>query len=104
MARYQFGSMGRIYQASNMAKLDWEKLSQQSKIQTSKERYSADNRSADYVKRQKGLWMLKGKYFEKPISSLPLDYLEWVIDNPKLRTHFKKQAQDELRRRYKNLI
>ena len=86
-----------------MAKLNWQKVSQQSKIQSSKERFSVNNRSEDYVKREKGLWMQKGKYFEKHISTLPLDYLEWIIDNPKLRTHFKKQAQEELRRRYQNL-
>jgi hypothetical protein len=85
-----------------MAKLDWEKLSRQSKIQSANERYSPSNSIKEYA-RKEGVWMQKGKYFEKPISSLPFDYLDWVIENPKIRTHFKKQAQDELRRRYQEL-
>jgi hypothetical protein len=85
-----------------MAKLDWEKLSRQSKMQSAKERYSPSNSNKEFV-RKEGVWMQKGKYFEKPISTLPFAYLDWVIENPKIRTYFKKQAQDELRRRYQNL-
>ena len=84
-----------------MAKLDWQKVADQSKIQSAKEKYSKDNH-IEYL-RKEGLWMLKGKYFEKEIKSLPLNYLEWIIDNNKVRIHFKKQAQEELRRRYKEL-
>lgn len=85
-----------------MTKLNWEKLNQQSKIQSANERFSSNIYNEEYV-REEGVWMQKGKYFEKPINKLPLDYLEWVIENPKMRTHFKKQAQDELRRRYEEL-
>jgi hypothetical protein len=85
-----------------MAKLDWEKLNRKSKVQSANEKCFVNNLTKEHV-RKEGLWMQKGKYFEKNISTLPLDYLEWIIDNPKLRTHFKKQAQEELRRRYQNL-
>ena len=84
-----------------MAKLNWEKLHQQSKAQSAQEQERFENSyKADFHMFNKaGLWSLKGKHYGKPIKTLPLSYLEWVIDNFDSKLH-RQLAEDELRRRY----
>lgn len=84
-----------------MAKLNWEKLNQQSKAQSAfeQERFENSHKADFHLFNKAGLWSLKGKHYGKPIKTLPLSYLEWVIDNFGSAPH-RQLAEKELRRRY----
>jgi hypothetical protein len=82
-----------------MAKFNWQKINQQSKAQSFKEKTPGlfplnfdDNK----------LWSLKGKYHGVHYSKLPLSYLEWILDNSNSGKH-KGIAENELYRRYNEL-
>lgn len=82
-----------------MAKLNWQKLRQQSKQQTWNEQVG-DPSSLDFDKC--GLWTLPGKYYGIHYSKLPTDYLFWILDNSHSGKH-KGIAENEVYRRYHEL-
>jgi len=48
----------------------------------------------------KDIWCLKGKYYGSHIHNLPLNYLNWIIDNFTEDSTFRLQALGELKRRF----
>jgi hypothetical protein len=86
-----------------MANLNWEKIHQQSRVQSTKEheRFENSHKQDYYIFLESGLWALKGKHYGKSVKSLPLSYLDWVIDN--VSGIHKDIAEIELRRRYEKL-
>lgn len=82
-----------------MAKFNWQKINQQSKAQSFKEK----NQGSYYLNFDEDkLWSLKGKYYGIHYSKLPLHYLEWILDKSKSGKH-KGIAENELYRRYNEL-
>jgi len=88
-----------------MAKLNWEKLSRDSRQQDARDWYlkqlPAGGGSKSFYEENK-LWSLKGKHYGTHIHKLPLHYLNWVIDNLNSGT-YKQTAIDELYRRHNEL-
>ena len=82
-----------------MAKLNWQRVSIQSKQQTYKETASSTN-YINYDDNQ--LWSLSGKYYGTHLSKLPVNYLGWIVDNSTSIKH-KDIAEAEMRRRYNKL-
>ena len=82
-----------------MAKLNWQKIHQQSKAQSYQEK-SPTNSYLNFDDNQ--LWNLGGKYYGIHYSKLPLDYLFWILDNSKSGKH-KGIAENELYKRYNQL-
>jgi hypothetical protein len=86
-----------------MAKLNWHKLNRQSHHQTIREKtfeqmpYGGDNFYKD-----NSIWHLRGKYYGIHIHKLPLNYLNWVIDNHSTG-EYRQRAEHELYRRYAEL-
>jgi hypothetical protein len=86
-----------------MAKLNWQKLNRQSHYQSIREKtfeqlpYGGSNFLKD-----NNIWQLKGKYLGTHIHKLPLQYLNWIIDNHSTG-NYRQQAEDELYRRYAEL-
>ena len=84
-----------------MAKLNWERVKRQSDQQSAR-----DCEWTDPVRKNfgmfvsAGIWSLKGKHYGKSIESLPLSYLDWVIDN--ITGIHRELAEKELYRRYNN--
>lgn len=79
-----------------MAKLDWQKLNQQSKTQSLRERHTVPS----YLNFDDNkLWSLPGKHYGIHISKLSTDYLGWIIDNTTSGKH-RGIAEHELYRRY----
>jgi hypothetical protein len=82
-----------------MAKLNWQKINQQSKAQSFNEKApQAVSLNFDDNK----LWSLRGKYYGIHYTKLPLHYLEWVLDNSTSGKH-KGIAESELYRRFHEL-
>ena len=82
-----------------MAKLNWQRVSIQSKQQTYKET-TPSNHYINYDDNQ--LWSLLGKHYGIHLSKLPVNYLGWILDNSTSIKH-KAIAETELRRRYNEL-
>jgi len=82
-----------------MAKLNWQKVQQQSKQQSFNEKapgksyFSFDDNN---------LWSLTGKYYGTHLSKLPNKYLFWILENSKSGKH-QGIAEGEIYRRYRNL-
>lgn len=82
-----------------MAKLNWQKINQQSKAQAFNEKapepvpLNFDNNK---------LWSLRGKYYGTHYTKLPIDYLFWILDNSTSGKH-KGIAESEIYRRYHEL-
>jgi hypothetical protein len=84
-----------------MAKIDWSK-------------HKANKDKGEYLQnlpvgggqyrfyKDNNLWTLKGKYQGSHIHKLPLNYLDWIVNNFK-DCEAKQQAIDELYRRYAEL-
>ena len=83
-----------------MAKLNWQRVSIQSKQQTYKETLPSNHHYINYDDNQ--LWSLHGKYHGIHLSKLPVNYLGWILDNSTSIKH-KAIAETELRRRYNEL-
>lgn len=84
-----------------MTKITWKKVHNQKLITKAREE------SRDFVKRDfklfldHNLWTLHGKYYGKPVGTLPLNYLEWIIDNKQGLPY--QVAVKELYKRYNEL-
>jgi hypothetical protein len=87
-----------------MAKLNWQKVKDQNSQRKNRNLSKDDNvRRADYaIFSKSGLWTLSGKHYGKPINELPLNYLEWIVDKSKSKTH-RQLAENEIRQRFYNL-
>lgn len=87
-----------------MARLNWQKLSVDSKQQAAREFYLQQQpiggSSKSFYKNNK-LWHIQGKHLGTHYSKLPLHYLNWVVDN--LKGDAKQIATDELYRRFAEL-
>ena len=87
-----------------MAKLNWQKLSADSKQQAARDNYlkqqPVGGSSKSFYKNSK-LWHIAGKHYGTHIHKLPLHYLNWVVDN--LSGDAKQTATDELYRRFAEL-
>jgi len=82
-----------------MAKLNWQKIQQQSKAQSFQEK----SPTVAYLNfNDNQLWSLRGKHYGVHYSKLPLDYLCWVLDNSQSGKH-KGIAENELYKRYNQL-
>jgi len=82
-----------------MAKLNWQKVNQQSKAQSFKEKSPTPSYfNFDDNK----LWTLQGKYHGTHYSKLPTDYLFWILDNSTSGKH-KGIAESEIYNRYHQL-
>lgn len=83
-----------------MAKLNWQKLNRESHHQTIRDKmfeqipYGGKNFFKDT-----GIWHLRGKYYGIYTHKLPLNYLNWIIDNHSTG-EYRHLAESELRRRY----
>jgi hypothetical protein len=82
-----------------MAKLNWQKLNIQSKVQSINERTATPS----YLNfDDNNLWALHGKYYGIHIGKLPTDYLFWISDNS-TSGKYKSIAEGEIYRRYREL-
>jgi len=82
-----------------MARLNWQKLNQQSRQQSHREKSSSPSGLAfsdNY------LWALQGKYYGTSIKNLPTNYLFWILDNHSTGK-YREQAEGEIYRRYREL-
>ncbi len=82
--------------------LDWKKAADRSKAFRPMD-YSDENTytTNDVIKSWSNTkWPLHGKYFNKPLSKLNLNYLGWVIDNFNSLSQPYKLAKQELECRY----
>jgi hypothetical protein len=84
-----------------MAKINWSKHKQlKIKGDAYKELPIGGSQYGFY--KENNLWTLSGKHQGTHIHKLPLNYLNWVIDNINSGT-YKQQAIDELYRRHNQL-
>ena len=81
-----------------MAKLNWQKLNQQSRQQSFNEKAQTPYPLSF---KNNNLWAVKGKYYGTHLSKLPNNYLFWITENF-TGTH-KEIAESEIYRRYNNL-
>jgi len=82
-----------------MAKLNWQKLNQQSRYQSSKEK----GLTPSYFSfEDNNLWTIPGKYYGTHLHKLPNNYLFWILDNSTSGKH-KGLAEGEIYRRYNEL-
>ena len=84
-----------------MAKLNYQKLNQDSKQQSFKEQAPSVYPTELFFKNN-NLWHLQGKYFGIHINKLPLNYLCWIIDTQlhPTKRQYREIAEAELYRRY----
>lgn len=80
-----------------MAKLNWQKINQQTKQQTINER---SRTSVYFSLEENNLWSLHGKYYGIHYGKLPVDYLFWILENTKSTKH-KSIAESEIYKRYR---
>jgi hypothetical protein len=86
-----------------MAKLNWQKLAQQSKAQSSQENTKQDTAIwHQKIVMQNQFWML-GKHKGIRVSKLPVDYLCYISETFDKGSAYKQRADSELRKRYKQL-
>lgn len=83
-----------------MAKIDWSKHRYlKLKGETFKDKPIGGTSKSFYLENK--LWHIKGKYYGTHYGKLPLQYLNWVVDN--LDGVAKQLAIDELYRRFAKL-
>lgn len=88
-----------------MAKLNWQKVHTQSLMQSARENEWQDARQAKI--RQRNTRIIGDKYWHigknkgMQVKSLPLNYLCYVSENFDDESPYKKRADNELRRRYR---
>lgn len=86
--------------------IDWQTVQKRHKIykENDQERKGWDHRASDNaVLRKNKIWAVKGKYYGKPLSDLPLNYLGWIVDNFETISIHRQMAAEELQRRYKDI-
>jgi uncharacterized protein (DUF3820 family) len=78
-----------------MAKMNWNKIQQENKFKRERERAlnSAPKKEVDPGVR---LWLLNGKYFNKPVNDVPDSYLKWIKKNFDNGSYGHKMACNEL--------